>query len=239
MVDGRKEKGKIMKRKIFVVDDEPDILELLQININKAGYEVSTFEDSVSLLNTLKTGLPDLIVLDIMLPEIDGFEVCRIIRNSKLWKDIPILMLTARDDVMDKVLGLEFGADDYMVKPFSPRELLARIKSILRRTATKAVSSKEIVRKIGKNIEINLDKYEVRLDGEILDLTTTEFKILELLSERKGWVFSRNQLLNHLWGNEKIVIDRTIDVHIRNLRKKMGKMGKLIKNIRGIGYKLV
>lgn len=228
-----------MNKLIYVVDDEPDILELLLINISKAGYEVSAFEDSVSFLDRLKTKLPDLIVLDIMLPEIDGFEVCRIIRNSELWKEIPIIMLTARDDVMDKVLGLEFGADDYMVKPFSPRELLARIKSILRRTATKTVSAKENIRKIGDNLKINLAKYEVRSDEKILDLTSTEFKILELLSERRGWVFSRNQLLNHLWGNDKIVIDRTIDVHIRNLRKKMGETGNLIKNIRGIGYKLV
>ncbi|MEA2104733.1 MAG: response regulator transcription factor [Candidatus Cloacimonadota bacterium] len=228
-----------MNKLIYVVDDEPDILELLLINISKAGYEVSAFEDSVSFLDRLKTKLPDLIVLDIMLPEIDGFEVCRIIRNSELWKEIPIIMLTARDDVMDKVLGLEFGADDYMVKPFSPRELLARIKSILRRTATKTVSAKENIRKIGDNLKINLAKYEVRSDEKILDLTSTEFKILELLSERRGWVFSRNQLLNHLWGNDKIVIDRTIDVHIRNLRKKMGETGNLIKNIRGIGYKLI
>jgi len=227
-----------MNKLIYIVDDEPDILELLKISISKAGYDVTTFEDSVSFLDRLKTELPDLIVLDIMLPEIDGFEVCRIIRNSELWKEIPIIMLTARDDVMDKVLGLEFGADDYMVKPFSPRELLARIKSILRRTSTKIVSSQEIIRKIENNLEINLEKYEVKLNGEILDLTTTEFKILELLSERKGWVFSRDQLLNHLWGNEKIVIDRTIDVHIRNLRKKLGEMGKIIKNVRGIGYKL-
>lgn len=227
-----------MNKLIYIVDDEPDILELLKISISKAGYDVTTFEDSVSFLDRLKTELPDLIVLDIMLPEIDGFEVCRIIRNSELWKEIPIIMLTARDDVMDKVLGLEFGADDYMVKPFSPRELLARIKSILRRTSTKIVSSQEIIRKIENNLEINLEKYEVKLNGEILDLTTTEFKILELLSERKGWVFSRDQLLNHLWGNEKIVIDRTIDVHIRNLRKKLREMGKIIKNVRGIGYKL-
>lgn len=227
-----------MKRKIFAVDDEPDILELIAINITKAGYDIETFEDSVPLMRRLKQEIPDLIILDVMLPETDGFEVCRIIRSSQNYKDIPILMLTARDDVMDKVLGLEFGADDYMVKPFSPREMLARIKSILRRTTSNTVSSKRMIRKIGEDIQIDLDKYEVIKAGKILDLTTTEFKILELLSERQGWIFSRNQILNHLWGNEKIVVDRTIDVHIRNLRKKMGDSGKLIKNVRGIGYKL-
>lgn len=228
-----------MKKKIFAVDDEPDILELISINIREAGYNVLTFEDSHSLMVQLEKEIPDLIVLDIMLPEMDGFEVCRILRNSKKYKEIPILMLTARSDVTDKILGLEFGADDYMVKPFSPRELVARIKSILRRVNTKSKIEipKETIRKIG-GIEIDIEKYEVRLNSKLLDLTTTEFKILELLSERPGNVYSRNTLLNHLWGNEKIVIDRTIDVHIRNLRKKLGETGKLIKNIRGIGYKI-
>ncbi|MEA1972624.1 MAG: response regulator transcription factor [Candidatus Cloacimonadota bacterium] len=230
-----------MKKKIFVVDDEIDILELISINIIKAGYDVSTFEDSHSLMKEIEKEIPDLIVLDVMLPEIDGFEVCRILRNSKKYEKIPILMLTARGDVTDKILGLEFGADDYMVKPFSPRELIARIKSILRRTnPTQLNEIKEIsIRKIGQNIILNLEKFEVQKNGEILDLTSTEFKILELLSEKPGNVFSRDKLLNHLWGNEKIVIDRTIDVHIRNLRKKLGETGKLIKNVRGIGYKII
>jgi two-component system phosphate regulon response regulator PhoB/two-component system alkaline phosphatase synthesis response regulator PhoP len=230
-----------MKKKIFAVDDEPDILELISINIRKAGYDVLTFEDSHSLMVKLEKEIPDLIVLDVMLPDVDGFEVCRILRNSKKYKEIPILMLTARGDVTDKILGLEFGADDYMVKPFSPREMIARIKSILRRTNPKSQvkSTKISIRKIGENIIIDLEKFEVRNNGNILDLTVTEFKILELLSERPGNVFSRNKMLNHLWGNEKIVVDRTIDVHIRNLRKKLGETGKLIKNIRGIGYKIL
>ncbi len=230
-----------MKKLIFAVDDEPDILELISINITKAGYDIATFEDSHSLMKRLEIEIPELIILDVMLPETDGFEVCRILRNSNKFKEIPILMLTARGEITDKILGLEFGADDYMVKPFSPREMIARIKSILRRTNPKSqTKSTEIsIRRIGKNVIIDLEKFEVRNNGNILDLTTTEFKILELLSERQGNVFSRDKLLNHLWGNEKIVIDRTIDVHIRNLRKKLGEAGKLIKNIRGVGYKIV
>ncbi len=230
-----------MKKLIFAVDDEPDILELISINITKAGYDIATFEDSHSLMKRLEIEIPELIILDVMLPETDGFEVCRILRNSNKFKEIPILMLTARGEITDKILGLEFGADDYMVKPFSPREMIARIKSILRRTNPKSqTKSTEIsIRRIWKNVIIDLEKFEVRNNGNILDLTTTEFKILELLSERQGNVFSRDKLLNHLWGNEKIVIDRTIDVHIRNLRKKLGEAGKLIKNVRGVGYKIV
>ena len=230
-----------MKKLIFAVDNEPDILELISINITKAGYNIKTFEDSFSFMKRLKVEIPDFIILDIMLPETDGFEVCRILRNSEKFKEIPILMLTAKGDIIDKVIGLEFGADDYMVKPFSPRELVARIKSILRRTnsTNKSEPQKTAIRKIGKHIELDTGKFEIRKDGEILDVTITEFKILELLSKQIGYVFSRDKLLNHLWGNEKIVIDRTIDVHIRNLRKKMGESGKLIKNVRGVGYKIV
>ncbi len=229
-----------MKKKIFAIDDEPDILELLSINIKKAGYDVETFEDSESLMKRLESKIPDLMVLDVMLPEVDGFEICRNIRNSNRYKQIPILMLTARGEVTDKILGLEFGADDYMIKPFSPRELVARIKSILRRTSKPAVNNNKVsIRKIGAEIELNLDKFEITKNGKMVELTITEFKILEILSANQGNVFSRDKLLNHLWGNEKIVIDRTIDVHIRNLRKKLGDSGKLIKNIRGIGYKIL
>ncbi len=226
-----------MKKIIFIVDDEPDILKLIEINLKLAGFEFESFETPSSFLERLKIKIPDLIVLDIMLPEIDGFELCKMIRVSEKYKNIPIIMLTARSDVLDRVLGLEFGADDYMVKPFSPRELMARIKSVLRRTEANK-TNQERIRKIEENFFINLDKYEVTIDNKIIALTTTEFKILELLSERRGWVYSRNQILNYLWGNEKIVVDRTIDVHIRNLRKKLGAYGNLLKNIRGIGYKL-
>ena len=170
-----------------------------------------------------------------MLPDDDGFEVCKRIRNNDTLKDTPIIMLTAKSDVMDKILGLELGADDYLTKPFSPRELVARVKAILRRNTTN-IDTKII--KVNDILIIDIDRMSVSVKGKKIDLTGTEFKILQLLASRESWVFSRDQLLNHLWGNEKIVIDRTIDVHINHLREKLGVAGKLIKNIRGIGYKL-
>ena len=226
-----------MKKLIAIIDDEPDILELVSINLKKANYETKCFERVEPFRNFLTSKLPDLIVLDLMLPDADGFDVCKELKSHSEYKHIPIVMLTAKGDVTDRVLGLEFGADDYMVKPFSPRELAARVKAILRRTSAEAKPESEVIQ-IGKSLRIDNQKHKVFVDNEELNLTTTEFKILKLLTSRLGWVYSRNQILDYLWGNDKIVVDRTVDVHIRNLRNKLGNSKDLVKNIRGVGYKI-
>lgn len=223
------------KKTIFVVDDEHDILELLDLQLNKANFAVSTFDNGKDFLETLKSQAPDLVILDLMLPDIEGTEICKTIRNSDKYKTLPIIMLTAKGEEVDKILGLELGADDYLAKPFSPRELVARIKAVLRRSEASQVNSDFLT--IGNILHIDKRKFEAIVNGEKVYLTTTEFKILELLASHPGWVFSREQILNHLWGNDKIVLDRTIDVHIRNLRSKIGLAGDYIINIRSIGYK--
>ncbi|MFA7625729.1 MAG: response regulator transcription factor [Candidatus Kapaibacterium sp.] len=222
-------------KQIVVVDDEPDIIELLNIHITKAGFKVKSFEDAAGLFKYLKNNTPDLFILDLMLPDADGFEICKYLRKEEKFSSIPVIMLTARVDEFDKVLGLELGADDYVTKPFSPRELMARIKAVLRRDE-KIVKTKVI--KIADILTIDLQKYEVVVHDNKIELTNTEFKILRLLVERRGWVYSREQILDYLGTTEKGVLDRTIDVHIKNLREKLNEAGKLIKNIRGIGYKL-
>jgi DNA-binding response OmpR family regulator len=223
-----------MPQVIAALDDEPDILELLKVNLGKAGYRFEGFQDAEELYRYLDREKPNLILLDLMLPGTDGLEVCRHIRRTEALADIPIIMLTAKGDESDKVVGLELGADDYVTKPFSTKELVARIHAVLRRPAGEGPSRRIVV---GPLI-IDLDKFEVTVAGAKVDLTATEFKILQLLSSRKGRVFSRDQILDFLWGQEKAVIDRTIDVHIRNLREKLGEAGALIKNVRGVGYKL-
>ena len=223
-----------MGKLIAVVDDEPDIVKLITHHLKKERFGVKEFYDGTSLLSYLNTTLPDLIILDLMLPEIDGLEVCRILKKNERTSSIPIIMLTAKGTETDKVVGLELGADDYIVKPFSPRELLARIKTVLRRVETKAEKPKLI--KID-DLLIDSGKFEVTIKDRKIDLTTTEFRILTILAQRPGWVFTRDQLLDRLWGEDKIVVERTIDVHITQLRKKLGELGKSIKSIRGIGYK--
>jgi DNA-binding response OmpR family regulator len=223
-----------MPQVIAALDDEPDILELLKVNLGKAGYRFEGFQDAEELYRYLDREKPNLILLDLMLPGTDGLEVCRHIRRTEALADIPIIMLTAKGDESDKVVGLELGADDYVTKPFSTKELVARIHAVLRRPAGEGPSRRIVV----GPLVIDLDKFEVTVAGAKVDLTATEFKILQLLSSRKGRVFSRDQILDFLWGQEKAVIDRTIDVHIRNLREKLGEAGALVKNVRGIGYKL-
>jgi two-component system phosphate regulon response regulator PhoB/two-component system alkaline phosphatase synthesis response regulator PhoP len=186
------------------------------------------------MLNRLEEQIPDLIILDLMLPDLDGMEACRIIKNKQEWEKIPIIMLTARVDIEDRVKGLEYGADDYITKPFASSELVARIKAVLRRSGWE--TSKNVLT-ITPDFHIDFNKFEVYIKEKRLDLTLTEFKILQLLTQRPGWVYSRSQILDYLWGNDKIVIERTVDVHIRNLREKLGDYAWMIKNIRGMGYK--
>ena len=222
-----------MSNRIAVVDDEPDIIHLVSIHLKKAGYGVDSFLNGSSLLKFLSTNTPDLVILDLMLPDLDGFEICRMMKIDTKYSSIPIIMLTAKGQERDKVKGLDLGADDYLTKPFSPKELIARIKAVLRRTTT----SKQMTLSIG-NLSIDPERFEVMIEQKPVTLTPVEFKILLLLVQNHGKVFSRERILDHLWGNEKTVVDRTVDVHIKNLRDKLGPAEYLIKNIRGVGYKL-
>jgi phosphate regulon transcriptional regulator PhoB len=222
--------------KILVVDDEPDIVELVTYNLMKEGFDVSSAFDGDDVLARIRKEKFDFIILDLMLPGIQGMEICRIIRNDPNMKNIPIIMLTAKGEEVDKILGLEMGADDYMTKPFSPRELLARIKTVMRRTSEKEAD--ETVVRIGK-LAINKETYTVTKDDKPLELSSTEFRLLLYLVERKGKVFSRDQLLDAVWKDEAFVEPRTVDVHIRRLRTQIeddpANPG-YVKTRRGIGY---
>ncbi len=224
-----------MKYLITIVEDEPDISELISINLGKNGFVTKCFDNGKDFFSYLEKRTPSLLILDLMLPDMDGIEICKKIRANPSSSALPIIMLTARSEETDKVLGLELGADDYVTKPFSPKELVARVKAVLRRQLS-VDSSKRIT--IGKDIILDPEKFEVVSAGKKINLTVTEFKILELLSSKKSWVFTRDRILDHLWGEDKAVIDRTVDVHIRHLREKLGEASSLIKNIRGVGYKL-
>lgn len=230
--------------KILVVDDESSIVTLLQFNIEKAGFDVVTAEDGRTGYELALAEKPDLIVLDLMLPEMDGIEVCKQLRQDKV--ETPILMLTAKDDELDKIIGLELGADDYLTKPFSPREVVARIKAILRRSAGKSadveleVAPKEKALHVG-DLKILTESYEVYLQDELLDLTPKEFELLLYLANHRGKVFSRDQLLDAVWNYDYIGETRIVDVHVSHLRDKIEadtKKPQYIKTIRGFGYKM-
>ena len=195
---------------------------------------VRKFTHAEDLYKMLKNESPDLLILDLMLPDIDGIDVCKYLRNEKR-VDFPIIMLTAKDDEFDKVLGLELGADDYVTKPFSIRELLARVKAVLRRSSETTTNNIITIENI---LKIDLQKYEVTVDDKPVSLTATEFKLLRIFAEKPGLVYSRDRLLAKLWGDDKLVVNRTIDVHIKNLREKLGPAGKYIINVRGVGYKI-
>jgi DNA-binding response OmpR family regulator len=225
-----------MNELVAVVDDEPDILELVSVNLKKERFKVREFADAESFYRFLRTEAPSLIVLDLMLPDADGFEICKYLRKTPKFASVPIIMLTARADEGDRILGLELGADDYVLKPFSPKELVARVKAVLRRTEQKPVEDERI--EIANVLSLDPQKHEVSVRGKKIDLTSTEFRILQLLASKPGWVFSRDKVLDYLWGNEKTVVDRTVDVHMKHLRDKLADVGKLIKNVRGVGYKL-
>ncbi|MDD5582328.1 MAG: response regulator transcription factor [Candidatus Marinimicrobia bacterium] len=225
-----------MNEIIAIVDDEADILELVSLHLKRSGFKVDTFSDGKSFYTYLKNNNPDLTILDLMLPDIDGLDICRDIRQDPRHNNMPIIMLTARGDETDTVLGLELGADDYVAKPFSPKELVARVKAVLRRGLSSSQESSYLA--INNEVFIDTEKYEVTYKNQQIPLTPTEFRILTILCERKGMVFTREHLLDKLWGNEKAVLDRTIDVHIKHIREKLGEAGKYIINLRGIGYKI-
>lgn len=224
-----------MKQLIAVVEDEEDIAHLVAVNLEKAGFEARTFGTGASMLKFIEKRVPDLVILDLMLPDMDGLEICKYLRQEPKFASVPVIMLTARTEETDRVLGLELGADDYVTKPFSVRELAARVKAVLRRRARPETPQKSLA--VGA-ISIDPARHEVTVAGRPVDLTATEFRILALLASAAGRVFTRDQILDHLWGNEKAVIDRTVDVHIRNLRDKLGKAAGHVRNIRGVGYKV-
>lgn len=222
--------------RILVVDDEPDAIELIRFNLKASGYEVLTAEDGEEALAKARKFSPDMILLDVMLPEIDGLEVCKILRRDPATASLPIIMLTAKASEIDRVLGLEFGADDYVTKPFSPRELMLRVRNLLKR---KESSKEEVERFQVRDIELDVSKYEVKIMGQPIDLTPTEFKLLQILIERKGRVQSRDRLLQDVWGYDQLIDTRTVDTHVRRLREKMGEAANYVATVRGVGYRLM
>ena len=227
---------------ILAVDDEINILELLKFNLIKEGYQVLLATDGQQALKYARTEKPDLIILDIMLPEMDGYDVCRALKASKDTAGIPVIMLSAKGDVLDKVVGLELGAEDYITKPFSPREVVARVKVHLRRKAqAPGMTPGEQQHEIRVNkLVIRPDKYEAVLDGVKLELTPKEFELLHLLAVNPGRVFTRDVLLERIWGYECVRETRTVDVHIRYLRQKIEQdpaKPQFIETVRGVGYR--
>jgi len=225
--------------RILVVDDEPSILELIRVNLEREGYEVETAADGRVALEAVARSQPDLILLDVMLPGLDGLAVCRTLHNDVATRDIPIIMLSARGEELDKILGLEMGADDYITKPFSPRELLARIKARLRRKPEAAPAREPGRLQLGRLV-IDQDRYMVLLDGEKQDLTRKEFELLRFLAREPGHVFTRDYLLEQIWGYDFTGDSRTVDVHIRHLRQKLEQLPgspQYIETVRGVGYR--
>lgn len=227
-----------MSGKILIVDDELSIRELIKFNLEKAGYSVLESADGEEALRAVKLNKPLLIVLDLMLPGLDGIEVCRTLKGSRETSGIPIIMLTARSDEIDKIIGLEMGADDYLTKPFSPRELVARVKAVLRRSQMTVTQEGEL--SVGK-LKLNFNRYEVLLNGERLELTPKEYELIKLFATNIGKVFSREQLLEKVWGYEYYGDTRTVDVHVRHIRAKLEQepeLAEAIETVRGVGYRM-
>lgn len=222
------------KEHILVVDDEEDILELARYNLANEGYQVTCIASGEKAILQVQQTKPDLIVLDLMLPGMNGFDVCKVIKNNPLTSAIPIVMLTAKGEESDIVTGLELGADDYITKPFSPKVLVARIRTVLRREKTTDLKNKILT---VFNIELDPIRFEVKVDKQPVDLTATEFHILQYLMQHPGWVFTRGQIIDAVKGTDYPVTDRSVDVQIVGLRKKLGLAGDYIKTVRGVGYR--
>jgi DNA-binding response OmpR family regulator len=224
----------MQRTKILVVDDEPDALELIGFNLKGAGYDVMTAEDGNSALRKARTRKPDLILLDLMIPEVDGLEVCKILRRDPDTSAIPIIMVTAKAGEFDRVLGLELGANDYITKPFSPRELVLRVKNLVQRA--NPVEEKRDHFEVGE-LSIDIPRHEVKVERKVIDLTATEFKLLTTLLQRRGRVQSREKLLQDVWEYENLIDTRTVDTHMRRLREKLGKAARFLDTVRGVGYR--
>lgn len=223
------------RQKILVVDDEADILELVGYNLARDGYQVKGALTGEKALTEVVDNLPDLILLDLMLPGVDGLDVCRKLKSNSKTSQIPIIMLTAKGEDADVVTGLELGADDYITKPFSPRVLLARVRAVLRRRQIQEDGEEVVVNIHG--LSIDPARHEVILDRKPITLTATEFRLLHFLARRPGWVFTRDQIIGSVKGQDYPVTDRSVDVQIVGLRKKLGEAGRLIETVRGVGYR--
>lgn len=228
-----------MKHKVLLVDDEKDIIDLLKYNLEKEKeFIIEVAYDGKEALKRVESFNPDLILLDIMMPEMNGLEVCRLLKSDAETSHIPVIFLTAKENEIDEILGLELGADDYIQKPISPRKVLARIKTVLRRRYTKEQENKKTDVYIKfKNIEIDTEAYTVKVDGEEVFFPRKEFKLLHFLISNRGKVFSREILLDEIWGNDVYVVDRTIDVHVAKVREKLGRYANYIETIKGLGYR--
>jgi DNA-binding response OmpR family regulator len=228
--------SKTPRKRILVADDEPDVLALLTLNLQRAGFEVLRAEDGERALRVAREENPALVVLDLMMPGLSGLEVAKQLKQSPATAGIPVLMLTAKSEEVDRIVGLELGADDYVTKPFSPREIVLRIQSVLRRTEPSAVALDAL--EVGP-IRVDRVRHEVVIEGELAEFTATEFKLLTVLMERCGRLQSREVLLNDVWGYESMIDTRTVDTHIRRLREKLGNAAELIETVRGFGYRMV
>ncbi len=224
-----------VRERILVIDDEEDLLELVNYNLSKEGYRVQCVASGEEALNEARKGLPDLIVLDLLLPRVDGLEVCRLLKSDLKTQHIPILMLTAKSEEADVVTGLEIGADDYLTKPFSPRVLLARIKALLRRKLKDGDDEAVSIRI--RDLVIHPGRHEVLLQGKPVDLTYTEFKLLHFLARKPGWALTRSQIVDAVKGEDYPVTERSVDVQVVGLRKKLGECGEYIETVRGVGYR--
>ncbi|WP_309385421.1 response regulator transcription factor [Cerasicoccus frondis] len=225
------------EKRILVVDDEPDVTELVEYKLRQAGFKVATINDPLLIMGTAREFQPDLIILDIMMPELSGIQICRMLRADPSMCEIPIVFLTARGEAEDRVKGLETGADDYIGKPFDSRELLLRVSAVLRRIErpTEEPGSTLSI----SNVTLDVEKHRLTLSGKPVELTATEFKLLRLLMERKGRVQSREHLLVNVWNYEADIETRTVDTHIRRLREKLGAEAGIIETVRGVGYRAV
>jgi DNA-binding response OmpR family regulator len=226
-----------MNNRILLVDDDQELLAALELKLDKEGFQVETAPDGEVALEIIRKKLPDLVILDVNMPKVNGMEVCKTLRSDEQTRDLAVIMLTARDDEIDRVLGLEFGADDYVTKPYNARELILRIKALLKRIfpVQNNPATKDIFQ-IGA-LSIDMDKHEVRVEEEVVELTLTEFKLLAHLSQNQGKIKTRDFLLEQIWEYGDGVFSRTIDTHIQRLRAKLGDTGKYIKTVRGVGYR--
>ena len=224
----------MQRTRVLIVEDDSDILNLLSYNVQAAGFDVVTAVDGNAALAMVRQHSPDLVLLDLMIPGIDGFEVCRELKRGSETRNIPVIMLTARGEEVDRIVGLELGADDYVVKPFSPRELILRIRAVLRRSAPEA-----IVESVWQNdgLRVDFDGHKLSVDGEDMPLTATEFKLLSELIRNTGKVQTRDQLLDRVWAYQFDGYARTVDTHVRRLRQKLGQYSEWVETVRGVGYR--